>query len=373
MNLSGNKRLPIKPDSSRDHHRQSRDLGALARESLAGFSFLHQIRVLGLIDINIDGMNEVVDIPDETEDRRVRTSLSTVNGMAYGIADTLGKFDHLNMLDLVHEFPNRKNQAVFAMFGRSEPPKSGPGRSNRLAKFLHDGFVGTFSEQLDRMNGEADDDILDTLRRTFMILNQDLHEFMFSTPLVVRKFSNHSAESRGSLPDFSSTQGGASGVVLYFRGKTMYIANTGNILAVISRTGTATLLSRKHVPYDPEETTRIRTTEGWVSPLGLVNDESDLSRSFGFFHLMPTVNARPHLESWSLSEQDEFVIIGNRGLWDYVSYQTAVDIARGAGEPMIAAQKLRDLAISYGAEGTTMIMVITVGDLFNSQDSLSRD
>ena len=36
------------------------------------------------------------------------------------------------------------------------------------------------------------------------------------------------------------------------------------------------------------------------------------------------------------------------------------DIARTErGDPMIAAQKLRDFAISYGAEGTTMIMVIS--------------
>lgn len=44
-----------------------------------------------------------------------------------------------------------------------------------------------------------------------------------------------------------------------------------------------------------------------------------------------------------------------------MSYQTAVDIARTErGDPMIAAQKLRDFAISYGAEGSTMIMVIGV-------------
>jgi hypothetical protein len=66
---------------------------------------------------------------------------------------------------------------------------------------------------------------------------------------------------------------------------------------------------------------------------------------------------------------DEFVIIANRGLWDYVSYQTAVDIAQGT-EPMIAAQKLRDFAIGCGAEGSTMIMVIGVADLFRGASTV---
>ena len=39
--------------------------------------------------------------PDKNEDRRVRTLSSEVNQMAYGIADTLGKTDHVTMFDLV--------------------------------------------------------------------------------------------------------------------------------------------------------------------------------------------------------------------------------------------------------------------------------
>ena len=39
---------------------------------------------------------------------------------------------------------------------------------------------------------------------------------------------------------------------------------------------------------------------------------------------------------------------------------------------MIAAQKLRDFAISYGADGNTMIMVICVADLFRSKQPVSN-
>ncbi|KAJ7457897.1 hypothetical protein FB451DRAFT_1274529, partial [Mycena latifolia] len=60
---------------------------------------------------------------------------------------------------------------------------------------------------------------------------------------------------------------------------------------------------------------------------------------------MPVVNARPDIVTYDLTEQ------------------TAVDVAQQT-DPMVAAQKLRDFAISYDAEGSTMIMVIGVADLF---------
>ncbi|EEB88341.1 hypothetical protein MPER_13872, partial [Moniliophthora perniciosa FA553] len=108
-------------------------------QSLAGFTGLTQLRVLGLMDVTITTTGINIDIPDENEERRVRTSDSTVLGMAYGIADTLGKNEHLNMLDLASEFPNRQGEAVFAMFGRAQPPKAMAGISgNRIAKYLRD-------------------------------------------------------------------------------------------------------------------------------------------------------------------------------------------------------------------------------------------
>lgn len=159
---------------------------------------------------------------------------------------------------------------------------------------------------------------------------------------------------------------GASGIVAYFRGHHLHVANVGNALAVMSHRGLAQVVSVKHEPFDRNEIGRVRSAEGWVSPKGLVNDEADVSRSFGYYHLVPIVNARPDVSSLKLSELDEFVIIANNGLWDFVSYQTAVDIARSErNDPMTAAQKLRDFAISYGSEGTTMIMVISLAGMFS--------
>lgn len=333
------------------------------RKVLADFSSLSQLRVLGLMDVTT---TFVPNIPDDNEERRVRTSLSEVNNMAYGIADHLGGNDYLNMLDLVQpNFRDSKEEAVFAMFGRAQPSTG----SNRLSKYLHDKFLSVFTQQLYTLDKSKKEGVPDALRRSFLRLNKYLHDELYNSSGSNRKMSQVSTSSAGAacVLEQSPIRSGASGIVMYIAGKTMYIANAGNALAVISRQGAAEPVSKKHDPFDRVETARIRAAEGWVSPKGFVNDEIDSSRSFGFYHLLPVVNARPHICTWELSELDEFVIIGNRGLWDHVSYQTAVDIARSErGDPMIAAQKLRDFAISYGAKGSTMIMVISIADLFNS-------
>ncbi len=102
---------------------------------------------------------------------------------------------------------------------------------------------------------------------------------------------------------------GASAILAYVVDKTLYIANAGDALAVMSRNGgTAHLISNKHEPFDRAEIERIRSAEGWVSLRGYVNDMLDISRSFGYFHLFPIVNAAPAVTTVQLTDSDEFII-----------------------------------------------------------------
>ncbi|KAG6334592.1 hypothetical protein ID866_4502 [Astraeus odoratus] len=358
LNLSGNKRLAIKPESSKPRSETEEE----SMRVLAVFSELHQLRVLGLMDVTTAF---VLNIPDESEDRRVRTSLSEVNKMSYGIADNLGQSGYLTMFDLVQpNFQGNQDEAIFAMFGRTHAFLS----NNHLSKYLHDNFVSQFTEHLRKLDSSKGESVTDALRRTFLRLNKKLHDTLYSSASPHRKMSQTSGSTSATTPYDASYKGtGADGIVLYFVGKTLYVANAGRSLAVISCQGSAELISKRHDPFDRGETRRIRTAEGWISPKGQIHDRIDTSRAFGFFHDFPVVNARPDVYVRQLTEQDEFVIVANSGLWDYIAYQTAVDIARSEiSDPMIAAQKLRDFAISYGSDGSTMIMVICVADLFRS-------
>ncbi|KAG1893583.1 uncharacterized protein F5891DRAFT_1258664 [Suillus fuscotomentosus] len=60
-------------------------------------------------------------IPEDSNERLVRTCQTEVNGMSYGIADTIGRNGYLTTLDLVlPEFRGKKDEAPFAMFGRTK-------------------------------------------------------------------------------------------------------------------------------------------------------------------------------------------------------------------------------------------------------------
>lgn len=361
LNLSGNKRLEIKPSHQQDMH-----LGGASRRDLADFSKLSNLRVLGLMDVTV----RIPSLPDEYEDRRVRTSFSEVNSMGYGISDNLGKLDHLAMIDLVvPNFGSKDDECLFGMFGLAVPLTIG----GKVPKYAQDWIAATLQKKLEAM--DPSDVIPDALRRAFLSVNRDCFDHLMLEDHR-RKNSSTASFAQATTPYNAFNQsfrGGASGAVVYLKGKTVYVANVGRALAVMSCGGEAALLSQLHDPLEREETMRIRASEGWVSQRGLVNDEIPISRGFGFFHAVPAVNSLPFVSTRQLTDADEFIIVANSALWDYCSYQTAVDIARGVkDDPMMAAQKLRDLAISYGSEGSIMVMVISVNDLFRQKQSRSR-
>jgi adenylate cyclase len=57
-----------------------------------------------------------------------------------------------------------------------------------------------------------------------------------------------------------------------------------------------------------------------------------VNRKYTHTHkLAPVFNCCPAIHVHELDETDDFLIIAHRGLWEYISFQTAVDFGR-AGE-----------------------------------------
>lgn len=333
LNLSGNKRLEIKKTHPEVHGQREKDL--------ADFSALTRLRMLGLMDVTILG----VSVPEETPDRRVRTSPSEVNNMSYGVADWLGSNEHLATWDLVMpRFRNSDDECIFGLFDGRKSSKG-----CKLTKYLNDNLTYRVTEELEKLKG--DDTVVSALRRSFLALEKGL--------------GSYAADEKDS---------GASAVVCYIAGTTLYVANVGDAMAVISRNnGQAFEITQKHIALNPSEISRIQASGGFVSNTGKLNGELQVSRGFGYFDMIPAVNANPYIATIELTENDEFVIMASRGLWERMSYQTAVDVARTEKDDlMAAAQKLRDFAITYGAEKDLMVMVIGVGDLFDKRDKRLR-
>ncbi|RPA85420.1 PP2C-domain-containing protein [Ascobolus immersus RN42] len=365
LNLSGNKRLEIKTDHS--NIRQN-----VREKSFADFSQLSKLRVLGLMDVTLT----IPTVPDENEDRRVRTSGSVVRqNMLYGMADSLGKGEHLSLVDMVvPEFRGNKDECLLGLFD-GEAMSSG---GSKVAKHLQENFSSHFQEELDKLRKE--ESTVTALRRTFLSLNKDLANTAMSSK--DEKVGAAQGSLRGSTSSNVGVLGeddlavGASACVVYIAGSSMFVANVGDVMAVLIRTNSEQkVLTRKHEPGFGSELERIRDAGGYVTREGGLKlcGRVPVSRAFGYFDLMPAIQAAPHIHEVHLSDQDDLLVVASKELWEHIDYDAAVDIIRlgsTSGDLMRAANRLRDFAISYGATEKLMVMVVGIG---NNRKKIRQD
>jgi adenylate cyclase len=350
LNLSGNKRLEIKP---------SIPGGAGARDTrdLTDFSALQNLRILGLMDVTLT----IPLIPDQTEDRRVRTSGSLAGQLAYGMADTLGKNEHLSIIDMVvPRFNSSDTETLLGMFDGQALSSGG----SKIAKYLHENFGGIFSAELKKLNASADESPVDALRRAFLSLNKDLATAA-AQHTEERSLLSHRGSAAPAVLSQADLHSGGVATVMFLQQSELYVANVGDAQAMLIHSeGGHRMLTRKHDPAEPNERQRIRQAGGWVSRQGKLNDILDVSRAFGYVQLMPAIQASPHITQITVKEQDEMILIASKELWEYLSPELVVDVARyDRGDLMRAAQRIRDLAIAFGASGKLMVMMIGVSDL----------
>ncbi|KAH8676841.1 adenylate cyclase [Tricladium varicosporioides] len=349
LNLSGNKRLEIKPSMPGGGARDGRDL--------TDFSALQHLRILGLMDVTLT----IPNTPEETEDRRVRTSGSLAGQLAYGMADTLGKNDHLSLIDMVvPRFNSNEAETLLGMFDGQALSSSG----SKIAKYLHENFGHSFSEELRKLNSATQDTPADALRRAFLALNKDLATAA-TLHTEERSLQSHRGSAAPAVLSQADLHSGGVATVMFLQQSELYVANVGDAQAMLIHSeGGHRILTRKHDPAEPNERQRIRDAGGWVSRQGKLNDILDVSRAFGYVQLMPAVQAAPHITQVTVKEQDEMILIASRELWEYLSPELVVDVARNErGDLMRAAQRLRDLAMAFGATNKLMVMMIGISDL----------
>ncbi|KAK6946543.1 PPM-type phosphatase-like domain [Dillenia turbinata] len=115
--------------------------------------------------------------------------------------------------------------------------------------------------------------------------------------------------------------------------RSIFVANAGDCRAVLGRRGRAIDLSKDHKPSCPSERLRIEKVGGAVYD-GYLNGQLSVARAIGDWHMKRSKGsscpliAEPELQEIVLTEEDEFLIMGCDGLWDVMSSQCAVTIAR---------------------------------------------
>lgn len=113
-----------------------------------------------------------------------------------------------------------------------------------------------------------------------------------------------------------------------------------------------------------------------AGPLTLASPKKSQSvkNQLGNAAMFPLVVPDPVFEEVTLEDDDEFVIVANRRLWEVLSVQEAVREARAEASPVLAAKRLQDLAQAYGAEDNLSIIVVRLaGPNPGDMDQLMRE
>ncbi|XVF05758.1 hypothetical protein REPUB_Repub05bG0199900 [Reevesia pubescens] len=164
--------------------------------------------------------------------------------------------------------------------------------------------------------------------------------------------------------------GGTCCVTALIQNGNLVVSNAGDCRAVLSRGGAAEALTSDHRPSREDERNRIETLGGYVDlcrGVWRIQGSLAVSRGIGDQHLKQWVVAEPETKIISIKPECEFLILASDGLWDKVSNQEAVDIARPSfvginkTNPLCACKKLVDLSASRGSSDDISVMLIQLG------------
>ncbi|XXG80426.1 hypothetical protein AAC387_Pa09g1291 [Persea americana] len=130
-----------------------------------------------------------------------------------------------------------------------------------------------------------------------------------------------------------SSSSGTTVLTALIFGSLLLVANAGDCRAVLCRKGEAVEMSQDHRPSYAAERKRIEESGGYVDD-GYLNGVLSVTRALGDWDMKlprgsssPLI-AEPEFRQVTLTEDDEFLIIGCDGIWDVMSSQHAVSIVR---------------------------------------------
>lgn len=81
----------------------------------------------------------------------------------------------------------------------------------------------------------------------------------------------------------------------------------------------------------------------------------------------------PEICELSLSEDDEYLVLGNKKLWEVLSSEAIVKEIRSEENVILAAKRLQDIAQSYGAEENLSLIIVKFNSIGINSDHLMRE
>lgn len=225
--------------------------------------------------------------------------------------------------------------------------------------------LGSFAEGVEAVYGMFDGDKNEELPRLLQCTMADvlLEEVQQSDTMFM---SNTFLVSHRKL-GMAGQKLGSSAVLCYIRNEvadpasnfSLTVANVGTCQAVLCRSGKALPLSKVFsLEQCSEEARRVKEQKAIITEDNKVNGVTCCTRMLGCTYLHPWILPKPHVNSIPLTVQDELLLLGNKALWEHLSYAEAVSAVRHLHDPLAAAKKLCTLAQSYGCQDNVGAMVV---------------
>lgn len=190
--------------------------------------------------------------------------------------------------------------------------------------------------------------------------------FKTSAPPTFTRSTSKAENQISELFATSNPTCGTTATVVFLIGDDMYIAYVGDSRAVVCVCGNAVRMGEDHRPSREDEGLRIDNAGGIVLHVGgtdRVNGVLAVSRAIGDQGLKEFVVAEPEIFQRKLVGDEDLFVVASDGLWDFVSDQESVDMARkvvtqGGDRTEKAAAELVNLACDRGSTDDISVVVV---------------
>ncbi|XP_057390394.1 PH domain leucine-rich repeat-containing protein phosphatase 2 isoform X2 [Balaenoptera acutorostrata] len=365
LNLSGNKLKTI-PTTIANCKR----LHTLVAHSnhISIFPEILQLPQIQFVDLSCNDLTEIL-IPEALPATLQDLDLTGNTNLVLE-HKTLDTFSHITTLKIDQKPLPTTDSTVTSTFW-SHGLAEMAGQRNKLCVSAL--AVDNFAEGVGAVYGMFDGDRNEELPRLLQCTMADvlLEEVQQSTNDTV--FMAHTFLVSHRKLGMAGQKLGSSALLCYIRPDTadptssfsLTVANVGTCQAVLCRSGKPVPLSKVFsLEQDPEEAQRVKDQKAIITEDNKVNGVTCCTRLLGCTYLYPWILPRPHISSTPLTIQDELLILGNKALWEHLSYTEAVNAVCHVQDPLAAAKKLCTLAQSYGCQDNVgaMVVYLNVGE-----------
>ncbi|XP_027034244.1 PH domain leucine-rich repeat-containing protein phosphatase 2 isoform X2 [Tachysurus fulvidraco] len=362
LNVSGNKLKTVPSTVS-----SCKRLHTLISHSnhISVFPEVLNLPEIKLVDVSCNELTEIL-LPDSVPATLQELDLSG-NGSLMLEHKTLNMFSHITTLKLDQKpsLSTAESQVSCVLWDHGYAEMSGQRNKLCVSVLAMDRFGDGVEAVYGIFDGDRNEEVPRLLQCTMGdVLAEELQHsnvdsvYMCNTFLTSHRKLGMAGQKLGASALLCYIHHESSESSSYF---SLTVANVGNCQAVLCRDGHPLALSKVlSLEQNAEEMERIKTAKAIITEDNKVSGVTCCSRLLGCSYLYPWVIPKPWVRTEPLCAQDEFLILGNRALFQHLSYQEAVKTVLAVRDPRAAAKKLCTLAQSYGCKDNVGAVVVAL-------------